>query len=122
MGQWIPGDTSVNMAVHATHQDSSIFPDPESFKPERWLDEEERKRMEPYFIPFSAGTRGSIGRNISYLEQVVVLAGIVQRYHFALPYPGWELERYEAFNLLVGEMPLKISRRGKEVGELVPDA
>ncbi|KAL4963647.1 cytochrome P450 [Aspergillus stella-maris] len=115
MGEWIPGDTSISMTIYATHRDPHIFPDPESFKPERWLDEEYRKRMEPYFIPFSAGARGCLGRNISYLEQVVVLASIVHRYDFVLPYKEWKLERFEAFNLLVGEMPLKIWRRERGV-------
>ncbi|KAJ5724708.1 hypothetical protein N7493_006436 [Penicillium malachiteum] len=111
LGQWIPGDTSVSMTIYTAHHDASIFPNPEGFQPQRWLDLEERKRMEPYFIPFSTGARGCIGRNISYLEQTVVLASIVHRYEFALPGPDWDLQRFEAFNLLVGEMPIKMWRR-----------
>ncbi|KAL4877972.1 cytochrome P450 [Aspergillus karnatakaensis] len=111
MGEWIPGDTSVSMTIYAAHRDENIFPEPETYCPERWLDEENRKRMEPYFIPFSAGARGCIGRNISYLEQTVVLATLVRRYEFALKSPEWELKRHEAFNLVVGEMPLKVWRR-----------
>ncbi len=111
MGEWIPGDTTVSMSAYATHRDPTIYPDPEEFRPERWMDEEARKRMEPYFIPFSTGARGCLGRNISYLEQTVVLASIVHRYDFALSTPGWKLDVYEAFNLLVGDMPLKIWRR-----------
>ncbi|KAL4915002.1 cytochrome P450 [Aspergillus aurantiobrunneus] len=108
MGEWIPGDTSVSMTIYGTHRDPTIFPDPETYRPARWLDEDARKRMEPYFIPFSAGARGCIGRNVSYLEQTVVLASIVRRYGFVLPRPEWNLDRREAFNLLVGEMPVKI--------------
>ncbi|KAB8203803.1 cytochrome P450 [Aspergillus parasiticus] len=111
MDQWIPGDTSVSMTIYATHRDPEIFPDPEEYRPQRWMDPESRKRMEPYFIPFSAGARGCLGRNISYLEQTVVLASIVHRYEFALPSPDFELSRQEAFNLLVGELPIKIWRR-----------
>ncbi|KAL5362000.1 putative cytochrome P450 [Aspergillus floccosus] len=111
MGEWIPGDTSVSMTIYASHRDPDIFPDPETYRPDRWLDADARKRMEPYFIPFSAGARGCIGRNISYLEQAVVLASLVHRYEFVLPSPEWKLQRHEAFNLIVGEMPLKIWRR-----------
>jgi benzoate 4-monooxygenase len=60
---------------------------------------------------FSTGGRGCIGRNISYLEQTVVLASLVHRYDFALPGPEWELSRFEAFNLIVGPMPMKVWRR-----------
>ncbi|OOF99276.1 hypothetical protein ASPCADRAFT_42848 [Aspergillus carbonarius ITEM 5010] len=111
LGQWIPGDTSVSMPIYAAHRDPEIFPAPEEYRPGRWLDPEARKRMEPYFIPFSTGARGCLGRNISYLEQTVVLASVVHRYDFALPSPEWNIYRHEAFNLILGEMPMKIWRR-----------
>lgn len=111
LGQWIPGDTSVSMTIYATHRDPEIFPDPETYSPQRWMDPDARKRMEPYFIPFSAGARACIGRNITYLEQMVVLASIVHRYEFALPSSDFTLFRMEAANLLVGKLPLKLWRR-----------
>lgn len=111
LGEWIPGDTSVSMTIYGAHHDPNIFPNPEEFQPHRWMDAEERKRMEPYFIPFSTGGRGCIGRNISYLEQTIMLASLVHRYEFALPGPEWDLKRHEAFNLLMGDMPIKIWRR-----------
>lgn len=111
MGEFIAGNTSVSMPIYTAHHDASIFPSPEEYNPHRWLDPVERRRMEPYFIPFSTGGRGCIGRNISYLEQAVVLASVVHGYDFALPGPEFELKRFEAFNLLVGELPLKMWRR-----------
>jgi cytochrome P450 len=111
LDQWIPGDTSVSMTIYATHRDPSIVPNPEEFQPNRWLDPESRKRMEPYFISFTTGARGCIGRNISYLEQAVVVASLIHRYEFALPSAEWRLQRHEAFNILVGELPVKIWRR-----------
>lgn len=111
LGEWIPGDTSVSMTIYSAHRDPEIFPDPEEFRPQRWVDVKDRKRMEPYFIPFSTGARGCIGRNISYLEQIVVVASTVHRYEFALASPSWKLQRHEAFNIIVGEMPLKIWQR-----------
>ncbi|CAG8131960.1 unnamed protein product [Penicillium salamii] len=110
-GKWIPGDTSVSMTIYGAYHDPTVFPNPEEFQPHRWMDPEERKRMEPYFIPFSTGGRGCIGRNISYLEQTIMLASLVHRYEFSLPGPEWNLTRHEAFNLLMGEMPIKIWRR-----------
>lgn len=99
------------MTIYGAHRLPEIFPEPEEYQPQRWLDPEARRRMEPYFIPFAAGARGCIGRNITYLEQVVVLATLVHRYEFALSSPEWKLRRHEAFNLIVGEMPIKIWRR-----------
>ncbi|KAH7014234.1 cytochrome P450 [Microdochium trichocladiopsis] len=114
LGEWIPGDTSVSMTIYGAHHDPSIYPDPDVFKPERWMDPAERKRMEPYFIPFSAGARGCIGRNISYLEQIVILATIVHRYDFALATPNFVAERFEAFNMICGPLPIIIWRRGPQ--------
>ncbi|KAK2011851.1 cytochrome P450 [Colletotrichum eremochloae] len=112
MGEWIAGDTSVSMTIYGAHHDETIYPDPDVFKPERWMDPAERKRMEPYFIPFSAGARGCIGRNISYLEQMVITATIVHRYNFALLTPDFESERFEAFNMICGPLPIVIWQRG----------
>ncbi|GAP91299.1 putative cytochrome P450 oxidoreductase [Rosellinia necatrix] len=111
MGEWIAGNTSVNMTIYASHRDESLFPDPESFKPERWLDPESRSKAQSGFIPFSAGARSCLGRNITYLEQTMVLASLVHRYDFAAPDPDWQLERKEAFNMICGSMPIKIWRR-----------
>ncbi|PSN64871.1 cytochrome P450 [Corynespora cassiicola Philippines] len=111
LGEWIPGNTTVSMSIYGAHRDPEIFPEPEEFRPSRWMDPDERKRMEPHFIPFTTGARGCIGRNISYLEQAVVIATLFHRYEFALPGPEFALQRHEAFNILVGELPLKVWRR-----------
>lgn len=111
LGEWIPGNTSVSMPIYTAHHDAMVFPDPEVFQPQRWMDLAERKRMESYFIPFSTGGRGCIGRNISYLEQYVVLASLVHRYEFALVDERSELQRFEAFNLILGPLPIKIWRQ-----------
>ncbi|KAI9820785.1 MAG: hypothetical protein M1827_005156 [Pycnora praestabilis] len=110
LGDFVAGDTSVSISAYVAHRDESAFPEPLVYRPERWL-EEGAKEMQPYFITFSAGARGCIGRNISYLEQTVLLASVVHRYEFALPYDSWEPERWESFNLSPGPMPIKIWRR-----------
>ena len=113
LGDYIPGNTSVAMSSYVAHRNESVFPEPEVYRPERWL-EEGGKELQPYFIAFSAGARGCIGRNISYLEQMVVLASLLHRFEFALPYLDWEPERRETFNLSPGPMPLKVWQRTKE--------
>lgn len=115
LGELIPGNTSVSMSAYVAHRDENIFPDPETYNPDRWLGPK-GKELQPYFISFSAGARGCIGRNISYLEQTVLLASMLHRFEFALPYPEWEPTLRENFNLSPGPMPLKIWRRSKLVG------
>jgi cytochrome P450 len=110
LDDFIPGETSVSISAYVAHRNPTLFPDPEKFRPERWLGEN-GKELQPYFITFSAGARGCIGRNISYLEQTVVLATVVHRYEMALQSPDWEPSRRETFNLSPGPMPVKIWRR-----------
>ncbi|KAF6800158.1 benzoate 4-monooxygenase cytochrome p450 [Colletotrichum sojae] len=110
LGEFVPGDTTVSISAYIAHRDPKVFPDPESYIPERWLGEK-GKELQPYFVSFSAGARGCIGRNISYLEQTVLLASVLHRYDFALPYPEWEPERREAMNCMPSAMPMKVWRR-----------
>lgn len=110
LGEYIPGDTSVSMSAYVVHHNESIFKDHNVYRPERWLGEA-GKSLQPYFIPFSTGVRGCIGRNISYLEQTVLLAALVHRFEFALPGPDWDPPIPETTNLSPGPMPLKIWRR-----------
>ena len=113
LGEFIPGDTSVSISAYVAHRNEQVFPDPEVYRPERWL-EEGGKELQPYFVTFSAGARGCISRNISYLEQMVLLATLLHRTDFSLPFPEWEPTRRENFNLCPGPMPLKVWRRTKE--------
>lgn len=118
LGDYIPGDTSVSMSAYIAHRDEKVFPDAESFIPERWLGEDS-KNLQAAFITFSTGARGCIGRNISYLEQTVLLASVLHRYEFALPDPEWEPKRRENFNLMPSSMPLKVWRRVPDGAEKI---
>ena len=113
LGDYIPGGVSVAMSAHVAHRQESVFPQADKFIPERWLGEG-GKALQPYFLSFSAGARGCIGRNISYLEQTVVVASLLRRYNFALKTPDWEIERLETMNWILGEMPVKVWRREKK--------
>ena len=110
LNEYVAGDTSVSISSFVMHHQESVFKDHDTYKPERWLGEE-GKSLQPYFIPFSTGARGCIGRNISYLEQTVLIASLVHRYEFALPHPDWNPPIRETTNLSPGPMPLKIWRR-----------
>ncbi|KAJ3579579.1 hypothetical protein NPX13_g989 [Xylaria arbuscula] len=109
MGEYIPGNTSVGMSALVAHRDETVFPNADKFIPERWFGEA-GKSLQSSFITFSAGGRGCIGRNITYLEQQILIASLVHRYEFALP-QGFQLQREETMNHILGPMPVKIWRR-----------
>ncbi|KAK7532849.1 cytochrome P450 monooxygenase [Phyllosticta citribraziliensis] len=116
LDDWIPGGTTVGMSALVAHRDEKVWHDAEKFIPERWLGDK-GKSLQSYFLSFSAGARGCIGRNITYLEQEIVLASIVRRYDFALPHPEWDLQREETMNWLIKDMPVKVWRRDLKVAE-----
>lgn len=107
---YIQGGVTVSMPAIVAHRNEMLFPDADKYIPERWFGEP-GKDLQPYFIAFSAGARGCIGRNISYLEQSVVLASVLHRYNFALPHSTWDIQRLETMNLILGPMPVKVWRR-----------
>ncbi|KAJ4344679.1 uncharacterized protein N0V89_012423 [Didymosphaeria variabile] len=113
LGDYIPGGVTVSMSALVAHRQESAFPQADKFIPERFLGEE-GKALQPYFLSFSAGARGCIGRNISYLEQAVVVASLLRRYNFALSSPDWQLQRLETMNWILGDMPVKVWRRERK--------
>ncbi|KAE8153133.1 benzoate 4-monooxygenase cytochrome P450 [Aspergillus avenaceus] len=112
MGEHIAGDITVSVSAYIVHRDPTLFPKPDSYIPERWLDNSETaKDMRAAFIPFTTGPRACIGRNITMMEQQILIATLVHRYDFALPSHDWNLDWEEAFNLWPAQMPSKIWRR-----------
>ncbi|KAL4791866.1 putative cytochrome P450 [Aspergillus venezuelensis] len=72
--QWtIPAGTPVGMAAYSQHMDPSVYEDPFTFKPERWLGNVD-PRMNRNWVPFSRGSRNCVGMNMAYAEMYWVLA------------------------------------------------
>ncbi|KAF2488652.1 cytochrome P450 [Lophium mytilinum] len=110
-GEWIAGNTTVSVPTYSLHHDADLFKDPWTYRPERWL-EENAAELQSVFIPFSAGGRGCIGRNVSYLELLVVVSTLMRRYDFEFEAgPGFELETKDTVNAHPGPMMMKLKRR-----------
>ncbi|KAJ5976971.1 hypothetical protein N7501_000313 [Penicillium viridicatum] len=58
-GQHIPPGTLVSLSHYVYHTDSSVFPDPKTFRPERWLGDD--LHLDRHLVSFSRGSRGYIG-------------------------------------------------------------
>jgi cytochrome P450 len=59
----IPPGTAIGMSSVLMHANQDIFPDPDEFRPERWLMENgtRRKELEGYLFSFGKGTRQCLG-------------------------------------------------------------
>jgi cytochrome P450 len=59
----IPAGTAIGMTNYLVHANPEIFPEPEKFIPERWLDEKGRRdrSLDGYLLSFSKGSRQCLG-------------------------------------------------------------
>ncbi|QEL16434.1 cytochrome P450 [Limnoglobus roseus] len=77
--------TTVFMCQAVSHRDPRYFgPDPDVFRPERWLDGLAGRIPKYAYYPFGGGPRVCIGNGFAAMEAAVVLAAVGQRYRFTL--------------------------------------
>jgi cytochrome P450 len=70
-----PG-TAIAMSILLVHHREDVYPDPFSFRPERWLG---RKPGTYDWIPFGGGIRRCLGAALAMAEQRVVLTTMARR-------------------------------------------
>jgi len=79
-GYRIPRRAIVVLSQYVTHRDARFYEDPERFDPRRWLPEARAARPRFAFFPFGGGPRVCIGEHFAWLEAVLLLAAIAQRW------------------------------------------
>jgi cytochrome P450 len=83
-GTAIPKGHIILISMYTTHRDARFFPEPDEFRPERWLDGLEKRLPRGAFIPFGMGSRMCIGAAFAMMEAVLLLATIARRWRFEL--------------------------------------
>ncbi|WGX97539.1 cytochrome P450 [Nocardioides sp. L-11A] len=82
VGGWdLPRGTTVGPSIVVSHQRESNFPDPEVFRPERFLGDDVPALN--VWIPFGGGVRRCIGAGFSLMEGVEVLRQVFAAYDVA---------------------------------------
>ncbi|KAH7360369.1 benzoate 4-monooxygenase cytochrome P450 [Rhexocercosporidium sp. MPI-PUGE-AT-0058] len=86
-GNLIPQGVNVASPLYVIHHDSSVFPDPWTFRPERWIASsltgvtpEDISAARASCAPFLIGPMNCIGKNMSYVALKLALAHILFRY------------------------------------------
>ncbi|GMR58658.1 hypothetical protein PMAYCL1PPCAC_28853 [Pristionchus mayeri] len=85
-GYTIPAESIVMMNLYSTLLDESIFEDPSSFRPERFLTpsgELDRSAMKRS-VPYGVGSRICMGEIIARTELFTVIGSLLQKFRFSL--------------------------------------
>lgn len=79
-GQTIAANTGIVVSIITIHHDPDLYPEPDRFKPERFLE----RTYSPFeFLPFGGSHRRCLGARLSDFEMRIALATIAM---------NWELE------------------------------
>lgn len=92
-GYYLEPGTNIDITIYLAHRRKSVYPEPDKFKPERFL----QKQFSPYeYLPFGGGQCRCIGASFAQYEMKIVLATIINNF---------ELE-------IIDPKPLKPKRHG----------
>jgi cytochrome P450 len=102
-GHTVPGGAFVNYCSWASHRLPDVFPDPHSFRPERFAPEAKAALPRGAYIPFGGGSRTCIGMRFGQLEIRTIATLILSRFILSLP---------SDFRLTIRQMPTISPREG----------
>lgn len=81
-GFTIPKDTLIIPNLYGVHHDQDIWGDPENFRPERFITEDEKiNKKHEAFLAFSVGKRVCLGQSLVKDQLFLFLTSLVQKFH-----------------------------------------
>ena len=92
----IPVGATITPSILLMHRRPDVYPDPNAFRPERFLDSPPGTYT---WIPFGGGVRRCIGASFALFEMRVVLSTILARARVSAPEPAGERVRRRAITL-----------------------
>jgi cytochrome P450 len=97
-GCTVPRGSLVLMSQYIVHHDARFYPEPDKFDPERWTPEARETRPKFAYFPFGGGTRVCIGEAFAWMEGVLALTTLAQRWQPRLA-PGHPIELHPLITL-----------------------
>lgn len=89
----IPAGTTVFGNHWSISRDAEVYPDPDAFKPQRWIDDQGRVRDEPKFFTYGFGRRRCPGLHLANRSIFINSLLVLWAFHLTLdttkPLNGW---------------------------------
>ncbi|KAK4227386.1 putative cytochrome P450 [Podospora fimiseda] len=92
-GRYIPHGTILESDNYHIHMHETLFPNPEAFDPERWLQGEKSAKLDKYLIPFNMGNMMCVGYTLAQLNMNMIIAALVREFEIGLT-PEMEKEGF----------------------------
>jgi len=80
----VPARTILVMSPFVTQRDGRFYTDPERFDPDRWTPEFRATLPKCAYFPFGGGPRQCIGESFAWMELILLVATIAQRWRLQL--------------------------------------
>jgi cytochrome P450 len=80
----MPARSIVIVSPYIMHRDARYFPEPDRFRPDRWTDAFKASLPPFAYFPFGGGVRRCIGESFAWMELILVVATIAQRWTLRL--------------------------------------
>jgi cytochrome P450 len=80
----IPAGSSILMSQYVMHHNPRYYEEPERFNPDRWTEEFKTHLPRFCYFPFGGGIRGCIGEPFAWMEGVLIIATIAQKWTMRL--------------------------------------
>lgn len=110
-GYTLPLNSITFMSQYLMHRDERYFPEPDKFDPDRWKPEIKEQRPKHSYFPFGGGVRQCIGETFAWMEGVLLLATIAQKWKISVV-EGHKVEPHPMITLRVkNDIPMIVSPR-----------
>ena len=110
-GHALPGGAVVLLSQWVTHRDPRWWPEPLKFDPMRFGPENRAARPRWSYFPFGGGSRQCIGEAFAWMEAILVIATLAQKW--AMQFLGDEPPRLRPLITLRPQGPLNMRLRSR---------
>ncbi|THH19482.1 hypothetical protein EW146_g1686 [Bondarzewia mesenterica] len=122
MGFALPPGTIVATQGWSMHRNPALFPSPDTFLPDRWLETEDNSDvlidMAQHMMPFGVGARVCGGQNLAQIVLRIVVAALVRNFDVVAPEETTEksMEMKDSFVIFPASMDCRMvfnARKGR---------